>query len=81
MTELKSKFISLMEIGLVEFSINHPGTKIAASIMEEALKVEEEELQTAMEQNEKMSKAVDDFIKYQFTHGKNVNFKKPDWLN
>lgn len=79
--ELKSKFLDLMRLALIDFSFNHPGNMKSARIMESAYKISEESLKSAMEAHKNvLSDAVDEFIKYEFTGGKNKYYQRPAWL-
>lgn len=92
MTEIKSKFLELTKVALVEFAINHPGTKVVANILNEAMNIDEQKLLNALEEtvvisikDRKTKRAktlpdvVDEFIKYSFTGGREP-FSKPSWL-
>ena len=80
MTELKSKFLDLSRIALIEFAVNHPGTKVAAKILERIYEIPEEKIVAASEQySGELHLAVDEYIKYVFTNGRN-DFKKPKWM-
>lgn len=82
MAELHKKFLALMELAIVEFSINHPGTKTASRLMEAAMDVTENQLSIAMESHKNLSDVVNEFICYEFTGGrKTAGFSKPSWLS
>lgn len=80
MSELKQKFVSIAQVALIEFSLNHPGHCVVGKMMEGILDLSEEEISKAYEAHEELSSAVDEYILYQFTAGRN-GFKKPSWLN
>lgn len=78
MTDIRKQFLELTKVALVDFSVNHPGNKVSAKILEQAFKVTDEEINAALEKHKTLAEAVDEFIKYVFTNGR--NFKKPSWL-
>lgn len=80
MSELKPKFIELTKIALIEFALSHPGCKVSAKILESAYDISEEDIASAYEFYGSFSPAIDEYIKYMFTGGRN-GFKKPQWLS
>jgi hypothetical protein len=79
MTELKQKFISIAQVALVEFSINHPGHSVAAQMMERFFDVPEEAIVRAYEEAGNLVSPVEQYIRYLFTGGRN-GYSKPEWL-
>ena len=79
MTELKPKFLRLSKLALIEFSLNHPGCKVVAKLMEAMEDISEESIVAAYEQYGNLYAPIDEYICYKFTNGRN-DFKKPKWL-
>jgi hypothetical protein len=79
--DLKSKFLDLLRMALIDFSFNHPGNMKSAKILESAYKISEESLEQAMIAHKNtLSAAVEEYIKYVFTGGKNRYYQRPAWL-
>lgn len=80
MTELKPKFIKIAEVAILEFVMNHPGCMIAAQMMNDVLDLTEEQIQWAYETYGELAAPISEFLKFEFTGGRN-GYKRPKWLD
>lgn len=78
--ELRSKFLALSKVALAEFAANHPGNRTATKIYESMFDISEEEIVAAAEQHKGLlAPAIEEYICYVFTNGRN-GYDQPTWL-